>query len=208
MYTVGSSLALKSMVDEDLDNPAAKLQWNLIGHSMGGGTATAMTIDRPNDTKSLVLVDGAVFENQPSFVSTFLAYPPLARGIKVIFDRVLLSEERIDSFLTSAYGRQATFKEIDGYLDPLQVPGTPNVAVDLVKTAKNVPVEGLQNNDVPILALWGQEDTWVPLSDAEKVQDLIPRTEVVIISGAYHCPMETHSGLFNDELLTFLEKTQ
>ena len=200
--------SLLDLVDEDLDELTTNLQWTLLGHSMGGGTATAMAIDRPSDTKSLVLVDGAVFENQPSSVSALLAYAPLARGVAVIFDRILLSAKRIDSFLTSAYGRPATLEEIDGYLTPLKEPGTPKVALDLVKTSKNVPVEGVQNNDVPILALWGQEDTWVPLSDAEKIQDLIPRTEIVSISGAYHCPMETHSELFNDELLMFLEKTQ
>ncbi len=192
-------------VDKNLDELTASLGWTLVGHSMGGGTVTAMTIERPDDTENLILVDGAVFENQPGFASTFLSYPPLSRGIKVVFDRILLKRSRIEDFLTSAYGRLATSEEIDGYLEPLQMPGTPNVAVDLVKTAKNVPVEGLQESQVPVLALWGQEDTWVPLSQAENLQELIPRTEITAIAGAFHCPMETHADLFNETLLQFLE---
>lgn len=199
--------SLLNQVDKTLDASTAKLDWNLAGHSMGGGTVTAMTVERPEDTENLILVDGAVFENQPSFVASFLAYPPLARGVRVVFDRILLNEERIDDFLTSAYGRQAKADEIAGYLAPLQIPGTPNVAVDLVKTAKNIPVVDLKNNQVPILALWGEEDTWVPLAEAAEIQRLIPQTEIITIPGAYHCPMETHAETFNEELLSFLEKS-
>lgn len=197
--------SLLDTIDITLDEPSSSLPWTLTGHSMGGGTVTAMTIERPEDTKNLILVDGAVFENQPGFVSTLLSYPPLARGVKVIFDRVLLNRNRIEDFLTSAYGRLATPEEIDAHLIPLQQPGTPNVAVDLVKTAKNIPVEGLQKNQVPILALWGKEDSWVPLSEAEKIQELMPRTEISAIAGAYHCPMETHADVFNEALLLYLE---
>lgn len=197
--------ALLDEMDKSLDEASANINWSLVGHSMGGGTVAAMTMARPSDTENLIPFDGAVFENQPSFVSSFLSYLPLARGVKVVFNRILLSQTRIDDFLTSAYGRQATPEEIQGYLDPLKIPGTPNVAVDLVKTAKNTPVEGLQNNEVLILALWGQEDTWVPLSEAEKIQELLPRTEIISISGAYHCPMETHGDTFNESLLIFIE---
>ncbi len=196
---------LLDKVDQNLEKSIASLSWTLVGHSMGGGTVTAMTIERPEHTENLILVDGAIFENQPGFASTFLTYPPLSRGIKVVFDRILLKRSRIEDFLTSAYGRLATRNEVNGYLEPLMTPGTPNVAVDLVKTAKNVPVEGLQESSVPILALWGQEDTWVPLSQAENLQGLVPRTEIIGIAGAYHCPMETHADLFNTTLLQFIE---
>ncbi len=197
--------SLLDQVDATFDKPTDSLPWALVGHSMGGGTVTAMTKDRPEQTKNLILVDGAVFDNQPGFATQLLKYPPLARGIKILFERVLLKRNRIEDFLTSAYGRLASPEEIDGYLEPLQMPGTSNVALDLVKTAKNVSIETLKTNQVPILALWGQEDTWVPLSQAEKIQELIPRTELTVISGAYHCPMETHADLFNETLLQFLE---
>lgn len=197
---------LLDQVDETLATSAATSDWNLAGHSMGGGTVTAMTVERPSEVENLILIDGAVFENQSSVAASFLTYPPLARGVRVVFDRILLKEERINDFLTSAYGRQAGSDEIAGYLAPLQMAGTPNVAVDLVKTAQNVPVSEMEMNQVPILALWGAEDTWVPLSEAQEIQMLIPRTEIIAIPDAYHCPMETHASLFNEELLEFLDK--
>ncbi len=61
------------------------LQWFLAGHSMGGGTAAAMTKARPLETKALILVDGALFDNNPGFAAKLIEYPPVARWTQVFF---------------------------------------------------------------------------------------------------------------------------
>jgi len=37
------------------------MKWNIVGHSMGGGTAEAMALMKPWRTKSLTILDGMIF---------------------------------------------------------------------------------------------------------------------------------------------------
>lgn len=181
--------------------------WTLVGHSMGGGTVAAMAMDRPDDTCSLVLVAGALLDNNPPLARALLMYPPLRRWLSVVAYNFLISEERIAGFLQSAYGRAASPAEIAGYLDPLRQPGTAQALGNLVRTAKNEPLERLTAFRRPALALWGEGDTWVPLAQANELHGSLPRLEIVALPGAFHVPMETHPEAFNAALLEFLLRT-
>ncbi len=75
---------------------------------------------------------------------------------------------------------------------------------NIVNTARNEAFERLQGLTLPILAIWGAEDTWVPLNELDKLTALLPHTSVRIIHGAAHCPMETHTARFAEILLQWL----
>jgi len=180
--------------------------WHLVGHSMGGGTATAMAMARPEQTASLILADGALFDNNPSSVSTLLRYPPFARWLQVVLEHILITDERIGELLASAYGRSLNEEEQAGYAIPLQLPGTTGSLIDLTRTAKSELIKTKVLADIPVLAIWGEDDTWVPLSATEKIKEVLPQIRVESISGAGHCPMETHAEEFNRILLQYLSK--
>lgn len=192
---------------DELDQTRAKnagSSWHLLGHSMGGGTVTSMAMARPQQTASLLLADGALFDNNPSFVGVLLRYPPLSRGVRVVLERVLLSEERIGDLLASAYGRPLSEEEQSGYAIPLLLPGTMGSLIDLIKTAKSEPIQTDLIQNIPVLALWGQEDSWVPFHATERIAKVLPQIQVAAIPGAGHCPMETHAEEFEGLLLEFL----
>ncbi|HSL94229.1 MAG TPA: alpha/beta hydrolase [Bacillota bacterium] len=191
-------------IDVRLQRQGGDWGWSLVGHSMGGGTVAAMAMDRPEDTSSLVLVAGALLDNNPSAARALLLYPPLRRWLAVIAQNFMFNEERIGGFLQSAYGREATPDEIAGYLEPLRQPGTAQALARLVRTAQNEPLERLAAYSKPALALWGEGDTWVPPSQAEQARAHLPQLDLVLIPGAYHVPMETHAEGFNAALLAFL----
>ena len=176
--------------------------WHIGGHSMGGGTAAAMAFIRQDDVASLILIDGALFENNRS--TTFVTLPIISRIIQVLLEHVLIKPERIESFLTSAYGQQPTEEQVLGYYTPLSLNGTARSALSLLKTAKNIPEENLSELKLPILALWGEDDAWVPLDSTIKIKDLMPQTQITVIKGAGHVPMETHSEEFNQILQQWL----
>ena len=117
-----------------------------------------------------------------------------------------MQEKQIAAFLASAYGRAATADEVAGYLSPLKLPGTNSTMLDLVSTAANIPVEDLNLIGVPIRGIWGSQDSWVPVEEAKKIQQLVPRMEYSLIDGANHCPMETDAEAFNKQLLKYLIK--
>lgn len=197
--------SLLDQIDASLDQTGSDLRWILVGHSMGGGAVSAMTIDQPERTKGLVLVDGALFDQRSGFLARLVPYPPFDRWIKVWFHFTINNHERFRNLLASAYGRQPLDSEVQGYWAPLKLEATADTLIDLVRTAKNEPIEALSGLDVPMLAIWGEEDVWIPLENMNRIKAVLPQTTTSTIEGAAHCPMETHPEPFNSELLLFLK---
>lgn len=190
-----------SVIDNSKD-----LNWTLIGHSMGGGTVTAMAIDQPSKTDSIVLVSGALFDNSPKFVSSVIFYPPVKRGLKVALGNYIINYKNIENYLSSAYGRAPNKEEVLGYLKPLRDTGPLNFIGDLLLTARSEPVEGLRNSDVHVLYVAGEKDTWVPKEQAVTLKKIVPRVDIITIKNASHCSMETAPDEFNNILDSFLTK--
>ncbi len=193
---------LLAVIDRGLEAGLAAEPWHLAGHSMGGGTVAAMALADEARTKSLALIDAALFD--ASRGSAAAAFPPLGRWLQAALEHFLLNEGSIRNFLTTAYGRSPTPEEVEGYLRPLTLPGTALAAAGFVRTARNEDARLLREISTPILALWGAEDTVVPVSGAEKLREIRPDAAVRIISGAAHCPMETHTEEFVRILLDWL----
>ena len=193
---------LDEIDQQALYNGSFTSSWHIGGHSMGGGTAVAMAFIRQDDVASVILIDGALFENNRS--TTFVTLPIVSRIIQVLLEHVLIKPDRIESFLTSAYGQTPTEEQVLGYLTPLTLNGTVRSALSLLKTAKNISEENLSDLELPILALWGEDDAWVPVETTIKIKDLMPQTQITVIEGAGHVPMETHPREFNQILLQWL----
>jgi len=181
-------------------------QWNLVGHSMGGGTVAAMALQKPEQTESLTLVAGALFPGEPSFFNYILKYPPAGQWVRVVSSRFLLDESRIEQFLASAYGQQPTPQEISGYYLPLTVENTDAVLVDLLRTVSESLIGRIDQLKLPVLIIWGSEDAWVPVQQGRKLDRLLPRSELIVMPGEGHCPMETAPDLFNRKLLDFIDR--
>lgn len=180
-------------------------KWDLVGHSMGGATVAAMALQDQGRVKSVTLAAGALSYFEPSLLSLFYQYPPLSRWIRVLGPRLFFNESRIESLLSSAYGRQPTEAEVEGYLQPLMLENTDIVMTELFLSAPAPLLEYVGDLTVPVLCLWGEEDTWVPLGRGEELQALITGSELVVIPGEGHCPMETAPDYFNDILLQFIK---
>lgn len=187
-------------------NIKESVKWHLVGHSMGGGTVAAMAHQDPVRTQSIVLVDAALFETGRGGF-TLSSVPMFVRWVQVALEHVIINEDRIGTFLKSAYGRAPTSEQVAGYLKPLQINGTARAAASLLKTAENLPESALATLEVPALAIWGKEDQWVPFTDTDRIKTLMPQLKIIAIEGAGHCPMETHSDIFNNHLLTWLSES-
>lgn len=198
--------ALLNQVDLSSKLEIGVMPWHLAGHSMGGGTVAAMATSRPDRTKSLILIDGALTGGgRASESGGLLFYPPVSRWAQVILEHVVIKEKRIASILKSAYRREATEAEVKQYLDPLTVKGTARGAINFVRSSKALTLETLEGYKGAILAVWGEKDDWVPLSELDTIQKFLPQTERFVIDGAGHVPHETHVAIVNEALLKFLE---
>ena len=192
-------------IEVSLHEDVKDMNWVLVGHSMGGGTVTAMSMERPERVDKGILVAGSVFENNPSYISKVIDYyPPFKRLGLVIFERYV-DKDRIRSFLTSAYGREPSVEEVSGYLEPLIYSPDNKYIFDVVNTAKNEDISFLNNLNVHFYGIWGEKDSWVPITEGERIKNLVESFDLLVIEDAYHCPMETHYNEFNSILLGIMK---
>ncbi len=177
--------------------------YHLVGHSMGGGVIMAMALDKPERIQSLTFVAGAVI-NDPPRLRSLLSYPPLKRTIGVLGEYVFFTENRLEGALSSAYGEDVDQKTLQGYLQPLQVPGTGRAWGDLVTSTTSFQEEDISHISISSLLLWGEEDRWVPLEEGLRLDRIFENSKLAVIEKSGHTPMETHSEEFNQILLEFL----
>ncbi|MDO9574689.1 MAG: alpha/beta hydrolase, partial [Candidatus Contubernalis sp.] len=179
--------------------------WHLVGHSMGGGVVTAMSLEQPEKVSSLVLVCGAVYPPPFRSLIGLLKFPPAQRWLALLLNRGLLTQDRAAELLASAYGRLPSPDEVDGYYLPLTIKGTEVTLVELnTGTTVNMAVnlaQRLGQVKPEAICIWGENDAWVPLAQGERLAGDLPWSELVVIPEAAHCPMETHALEFNGVLL-------
>ena len=64
--------------------------------------------------------------------------------------------------------------------------------------------EHLHKITAPVLAIWGEHDQVVPISDAEMLVKSVKQGQLVIIPNGSHAPYMGNPSLFNHELLQFV----
>lgn len=182
----------------------------LIGHSAGGNVIAHMAVRHPTRVSGLVIVDGAIVGGTggPVFLGPLISFPPLTRWIQVLAPAVV-TPERFNSLLASAYGPGFTVTdEISaGYGRVLQTEGWQNGFVGLVRDAgrNRLDLDAVATISAPTLIVWGEADTWVPVSDGETLRDLIPGASWVAYPGVGHLPMEEVPETFNRDVIAFLD---
>jgi 2-hydroxy-6-oxonona-2,4-dienedioate hydrolase len=185
-------------------------KWNIVGHSMGGGTAEAVALMKPGRTKSLTLSDAMFFTKNSGLMST--AFSPLnIKPLKSFYvdyvDHYMITFERIYKLLKSGYKQKPDTSDVTGYMMPLRIPGTSEAIVSTLSNCREIQsldAEGLKN--FPVLVVWGSKDSWIPSSTSKLIKSYAPQMELHEIKGAGHMPNETHAREFNGIVVDFLNR--
>ena len=172
---------------------------------MGGGVVAAMAVQKTDNVASVILVDGSIDSRSSRFLSLISRSKILRKVAGTFISRFVVTRRKIKSFLDSAYGREPSTEEIDGYYQPLRLKNTYlTFSAMLRKHASDKKLsDELYKINVPVLCLWGRDDEWVPLEKGKVLIEKIPEASLIVIDEAKHCPMETHPELFNRYLLNF-----
>lgn len=98
-----------------------------------------------------------------------------------------------------------------GWLGPLAL-GRPSHAfagqVEALLAADYTLIDELEQVEVPVMVLVGNQDILTPRGDSEELAEKIPTAELVVISGAAHGFMIEHASTFNRILLDFLGRAE
>lgn len=180
-------------------------KWNLVGHSMGGVTIGEYASAYPKQTQSLIFIDGLPFSQTHSALQSLILYPPLLKWADIVLENKFLTTKSFQELLSSAYSREADTAIAIGYMLPFETKNSGSAIFRMAAYSGYTSVNDSILNTIPKLIIWGKNDQWIPLENATKNLTK-PNTQSLIIDGAGHCPMETHSLEVNSAITNFISK--
>jgi pimeloyl-ACP methyl ester carboxylesterase len=154
---------------------------HVVGHSMGGQLAIHLAAEHPDQVTRLVLVDAAGIPRPitPRTVVRFAReIAPVWRWGDLSFVPVIVSD-------AWTAGPRTLLQAIGHILSDDVRPLLPRIVA-------------------PTLVLWGERDSWVPLSHGDEMHQLIPGSRFSVLRRAAHNPMVDRPSDFNRIVLDFL----
>ncbi|PHM07838.1 2-hydroxy-6-oxohepta-2,4-dienoate hydrolase [Nostoc sp. 'Peltigera malacea cyanobiont' DB3992] len=173
----------------------------LVGASMGGATAIDFTLTYPQVVKSLILINSLGYTNSPPF-SKYL-FPP--------FD--FLAVEYLRQRHTLALNVCSIFPNLDTkILLAIQcamlhqeMPGWNDAMISYVKSGGYSELANrIAQVDKPTLILWGETDDMLPSEDAEKFQQSIANSQLILLKNCGHTPQIEQPEITSQHILHFL----
>jgi pimeloyl-ACP methyl ester carboxylesterase len=149
-------------------------QVDLGGWSMGGWIVQIIAASHPETVKRLMLFDSAGIYAKPDW-NTNLFMPRTPGDLDQLEALLMPHPPRIPGFVArdilriSARRRWVTQR-----------------ALNTMMTGKDTTDGLLPELTIPVLILWGKEDHITPLDLGKKMQQLIPRSELLVYDGCGH----------------------
>lgn len=192
---------------------------HVMGNSLGGGIAMTLAVTRPERVASLVLVDSIGFGTEvnisplPMLYATAAGLPlvgkrfvPLARAASIkiaqdqFFDPSHATPEMLKHY--AKVGRQKDFRTTFlGSALSLAVPMTgPHPRWRQALHA------GVRSTGVPILVVWGESDTVLPVAHFEAARTALPDAETHLFPETGHMPQIERAAEFSELAKEFLAR--
>lgn len=197
-YSVADYVALM----EELVQKWKLENFYLVGNSLGGQVAWQYAAQHSKRVNKLVLLNAAGFPYKRSPWVIRLARTPLLN----LFVRYCTPRSFIEKNLKEVYYDDSAIKEstIDRYYALTRLEGNRQAFIDRANLEKEDATDLLATIKAPTLILWGANDAWIPVANAEKFDQQIPNTEVKIMTETGHIPMEERPTASLGLVLEFL----
>jgi pimeloyl-ACP methyl ester carboxylesterase len=159
-------------------------RFNLMGHSMGGGIVLYIALNEPERVNTAVVIDPACFRPpwRLRITSPLVKYlAPLLAGrwsVKLALKDVYYDDDKVDDTL------------VEEYYQPMQREGYWRVLAALQKEYFSPAFDRMTSRygefRVPLLIVWGEQDTWLPVGYGRELKALIPDAQFTVLAGCGH----------------------
>lgn len=174
-----------------LDTFLTKLKvekFHLAGNSLGGLISWLYASHHPEKVDKLVLLDPSGFP----FKSTPMVIKMAKTPVLNYFIRYVTPRSFIEKNIKEVYYDHTLIKAstIDRYHDLIRFEGNREAFIDRAYIEREDYRDRLSLIKATTLILWGENDAWIPVSDAPKFKAAIDNAQVVIMPKTGHVPME------------------
>lgn len=171
---------------ELLDSQNITAPVNLVGYSMGGAIATYFTSKHHERVAKLGLIAPAGFKIEPGLTAAIMRVPMLGDWLMAISGRSVVLEmmslpENQGRAIPDLLARYEDQMQYEGYLR------------SLLSTLRHFPMGDMKaeyvrvgRRDIPVTAIWGDQDTVVRPDNAVRLRNAIPHAKVDLIAGGSH----------------------
>lgn len=179
-------------------------EFDLLGHSMGGGIAVMTATGWPAMIRRLILVDAVSLP----FDVPLKGRLPLLKGVGELMFRLYGRSMFFDYFEKDVFhdpskmDRKKTGRFFDVFarnrssaLEALRATANPQPVAEVVKRIGS-----------PTLLLWGERDGLVPARIGRRLESEIPNSELKIVPGCGHVPIEERPNEAAEAIFEFVTK--
>ena len=187
---------------------------HIVGHSMGGLIATKMAELHPEVIESLVLLGSAGFSKNIPMHFRIFSLPFIGEMFVKPNKRGLMSALRKNTYVKSAVTPKLADKLFEFSLHPEMGP----TLLKITRTAvdffgfKGFIIRNIKKDihklTMPVLIIWGKEDSIIYLDHAYVANRLIKQSKLVIFDECGHLPQLEYPEKFNYLLGQFFNVTK
>jgi pimeloyl-ACP methyl ester carboxylesterase len=149
-------------------------QVDLGGLSMGGWIAQRIAIEHPERVRRLILFDSVGIHEKPAW-DTRLFTPTTPAELDQLEALLVPHPPKIPGFIAQDMLR---ISKKNAWVI--------HRALDSALTGRDVTDNLLPGLKMPVLIVWGAEDKITPLSQGEKIHQLVPQSELEVFPGCGH----------------------
>ncbi|MCL6592620.1 MAG: alpha/beta hydrolase [Alicyclobacillus sp.] len=172
---------------------------HVIGHSMGGWVASVLAYESPQRLRSLVLVGSGGVSTRTLATMTQFQPPTLAEIQRHMEQTVHSPWVDVQAWAKTAHERIQSPGVVEAYTRILAHMNNP------VHRARYNTQRRLPHISCPVLVVWGDHDQVNDLSLGQRIHELIPHSEMVVLPGGHFLPSEAPDA-FNQCVLDFLHR--
>lgn len=182
-------------LEEVLTHEGIDDQITLIGYSMGGAIATAFAVSAPERVAQLILLAPAGLTIRLGSLARFCAKVPVLgdwvflTGFPLTHRRYLEAERGMETDVPDMVERQVDELRFRGF-----VPAVLSSMRNMLVVNQHAAHEAIAASGIPVTAIWGGEDTVIPLVAMGKLAEANRTARQEVVEDAGHGLPYTHAA--------------